>query len=233
MTRKTGGKATDVLSGARQIHVKVKNRRGKAASSTRWLERQLNDPYVAAAKAKGYRSRSAFKLIELDDRFGLLKPGARIVDLGAAPGGWCQVARERVLSKGRGLIVAVDIAAMEPVPGVTILTADFLDAEAPETVRAAIEGAADIVLTDMAAPATGHRQTDHIRTMALCEAAFDFAEEVLSPGGAFLGKVLKGGTENQLLNRMKRRFDSVRHAKPKASRAESSESYVVAMGFRG
>ncbi len=238
MTGKTSeGRGGGAVTG-RGAHVSLRKKRRRKASSTRWLERQLNDPYVRAARQKGYRSRSAFKLAELDDRFHFLRPGGRVVDLGAAPGGWSQIASARVAGRRGGRVIAVDIADVEPLPGVTIITADFLGDEAPALIRAALGGAAlggaaDVVLSDMAAAATGHRPTDHIRTMALCEAAFDFAIEVLAPGGSFVGKVLQGGTEGALLARMKRRFRTVRHAKPEASRRESAESYVVAMGFRG
>jgi len=205
--------------------------KGLKASSTRWLERQLNDPYVAQAKSKGYRSRAAFKLIELDDKFHLLKPGARVLDLGAAPGGWSQVARARVGAKGS--IVAVDILDMEPIAGVALMKLDMMSAEAPAAIRAALSGSADIVLSDMAAPTTGHRATDHLRTTALFEAAFELAEEVLKPGGAFVGKVFQGGAAPELLTRLKKSFAEVRHVKPPASRAESVELYLVALGFRG
>jgi 23S rRNA (uridine2552-2'-O)-methyltransferase len=211
--------------------VRVKTARRRKASSTRWLQRQLNDPYVAEARRKGYRSRAAFKLIEIDDRFGLLKRGARVVDLGAAPGGWSQVAAERV--GDRGLVIAVDLAEMDAIAGVNFLLLDFTDEEAPATVEAALGGPVDLVLSDMAAPATGHPPTDHLRIMALCEAALDFAAGVLKPGGAFVAKVLQGGTERGLLQRMKRDFAVVRHVKPPASRKDSAEMYVVATGFRG
>lgn len=223
------------LPGGRPLGRRLKTARGRTPSSQRWLNRQLRDPYVAAAKRAGYRSRAAWKLAELDERFHLLRPGARVVDLGAAPGGWTQVAVERVRAgePGGGFVLAVDILPMAPVPGAQLLELDFLAPDADETVRAALGGPADIVLSDMAAPATGHRQTDHLRIMALCEAALAFAEQVLKPGGAFVAKVLKGGTETELLTRMKRLFADVRHAKPAASRKESAESYVVATGFRG
>jgi 23S rRNA (uridine2552-2'-O)-methyltransferase len=220
--------------GSRSLTVKVKTAGKRTASSTRWLERQLNDPYVAEAKRLGYRSRAAFKLAQLDDRLGLIKPGARVVDLGAAPGGWTQLAVERARAReGRGHVVAVDLSPMEPMAGAEILELDFLDAEAPKRIRAALGGPADLVMSDMAAPSTGHPQTDHLRIMALAEAAYDFAREVLAPGGAFLAKVLRGGTERQLLEAMKRDFATVRHVKPPASRADSAEIYVVATGFRG
>ncbi len=210
---------------------RVRNTRGRTASSVRWLERQLNDPYVAAAKAKGYRSRAAFKLKELDQRFHMLKRGARVLDLGAAPGGWSQVARERVGDEGK--VVAADILEMEPITGVDILLLDMLDERAPEMLKAALGGPADLVLTDMASPTTGHRETDHIRTLALFEAALDLAVEVLRPGGAFVGKVFQGGATNEILARVKKKFSDVKHVKPPASRAESVELYLVALGFKG
>ncbi|MAN79188.1 MAG: 23S rRNA methyltransferase [Rhodospirillaceae bacterium] len=224
----------------RGLHNRVKTAKGRKSSSKLWLERQLNDPYVAEAKARGYRSRAAFKLLELDAMFGLLKKGGRVVDLGAAPGGWTQVAVDVVgagkeapgKAKESGQVVAVDIQGMDAVAGATVMLLDFMDPEAPDRIKDALTGPADVVLSDMAAPATGHRQTDHLRIMGLCEAAFYFACEVLSPGGAFVAKVLKGGTENELLAQMKRRFAVVKHAKPPASRADSAESYVVATGFR-
>ncbi|MCW9039646.1 MAG: RlmE family RNA methyltransferase, partial [Rhodospirillales bacterium] len=199
--------------------------------------RQLNDPYVADARRMGYRSRAAFKLIELDDRFHFLSPGKRVVDLGAAPGGWSQVAAERVridgAGKEKGVVVALDISEMEPIPNIPILHQDFLDDDAPEKLKEILGGPADVVLSDMAAPATGHQQTDHLRIIGLCEAALAFAEEVLSPGGTFVAKVFQGGTEHGLLAEMKKLFTRVQHAKPPASRKESAEMYVVATGFRG
>ncbi len=217
---------------------RLRTPRGRGTSSVRWLQRQLGDAYVAEAQEQGLRSRSAFKLIELDDRFRFLKPGRRVVDLGAAPGGWTLVAAERVNAAGsrrgkQGRVVAIDIQEMDPVPGATLLVADFLDPEAPSLLSKALAGPADVVLSDMAEPATGHPGTDHIRVMALLEAAVDFAYGVLAPGGIFVGKVLKGGTEKELLTGLKRRFKSVRHAKPPASRKESAETYVVATGFKG
>jgi 23S rRNA (uridine2552-2'-O)-methyltransferase len=221
-------------SGRRPLKVRVKTAGRRKASSTRWLERQLNDPYVARAQAEGYRARSAFKLIELDDKYHLLAPGKRVIDLGAAPGGWSQVAAVRVKSTDANpLVVAVDFLDMAPIPGVRILKLDFLDAEAPERIRSAIGPAADIVLSDMAAPTTGHRQTDHLRTMALTEAAADFAATILKPGGDFVAKVFRGGTEGDLLARLKRDFRAVHHVKPPSSRKESVELYLVAKGFRG
>jgi 23S rRNA (uridine2552-2'-O)-methyltransferase len=219
---------------SRRLSVKVKSAGKRSVSSTRWLERQLNDPYVAEAKRLGYRSRAAFKLAELDDRLHLLKPGARIVDLGAAPGGWTQIAVERArTSDGRGQVVALDLLPMQPIAGAEILEMDFLDSGARERIRSALGSPADLVMSDMAAPSTGHSQTDHLRIMALAEAAYAFAAEILSPGGAFLAKVLRGGTEKELLDRLKRDFATVRHVKPPASRADSAEIYVVATGFRG
>jgi 23S rRNA (uridine2552-2'-O)-methyltransferase len=221
--------------GQRQLKVRLKTAKQRKPSSQRWLERQLNDPYVAAAKRQGYRSRAAFKLIEIDDKHRLLEPGARVVDLGAAPGGWSQVAAERVRAVGgKGQVVAIDLLAMEPIPGVEFLELDFMDASAPERLRGLLrDGRADVVLSDMAAQGTGHTRTDHLRIMGLAEAAVEFACEVLVPGGAFLCKVLQGGTERELLDRLKRAFGSVKHIKPPASRAESAELYVLATGFRG
>ena len=233
MARRGGGRGSKSNLTGRNLTERVKTAKGRKLSSTRWLQRQLNDPYVAEAQTRGYRSRAAFKLIELDDRFRFLSPGKRVVDLGAAPGGWTQVAVERVLKGDKGKVVGLDISEMEPVAGATILHGDFLDDDAPERLREVLDGPADIVLSDMAAPSTGHPSTDHLRIMALCEAALMFAEEVLAPGGAFVAKVLQGGTEHQLLADMKRSFDVVRHAKPPASRSDSAEMYVVALGFKG
>ncbi len=213
--------------------MRVKTAKSRDLASTLWLERQLNDPYVVEAKRLGYRSRAAFKLAQLDDKYRLLKPGIRVVDLGAAPGGWTQVAVERTRALSSGArIVALDILPMDPVPPAEVLHLDFLDDKAPEVLKGALGGEADLVLTDMAAPATGHRETDHIRIIALAEMAYDFAVEVLAPGGAFVAKVFQGGSERQLLDRLKRDFETVRHAKPPASRADSAEVYVVAQGFR-
>jgi 23S rRNA (uridine2552-2'-O)-methyltransferase len=221
--------------GGRGLHVRVKTAKGRKVSSQRWLARQLNDPYVQRAKAEGYRSRAAFKLIELDQRFRLLKPGMAVVDLGAAPGGWTQVAVDRVkaLKPDSGRVVAIDINDWQPVPGATCLTLDFMDDAAPGALKAALAGPADVVLSDMAAPTTGHPGTDHLRIMALAEAAWMFAEEVLRPGGAFVCKVFQGGTEGELLKRVKARCAAVKHAKPPASRKESAEVYLVATGFKG
>lgn len=218
-------------SGSRGPGQRLRTAKGRKPSSVRWLRRQINDPYVAEARARGYPSRAAFKLIELDQRFHILGPGRRVVDLGSAPGGWTRVAVERVGSRGR--VVAIDLAEMDPVPGATVLRHDFLDADAPGLIAAALEGPADVVLSDMASPATGHAATDHLRVMALAEAALDFACGVLALGGAFVAKVYQGGTEHRLLADMKRRFKTVKHAKPPASRPQSAETYVVALGFRG
>jgi len=218
-------------SGRGGLRVKVKSARGRGASSTRWLERQLNDPYVREAKAKGYRSRAAFKLIELDRKYRLLKPGGRVLDLGAAPGGWSQVAAARVGAHGK--VVASDVLAMSDIPGVEIFEADLLDPDTPQRLKAALGGEADLVLSDMAAPTTGHRATDHVRTLALLEAALDVAEDVLKPGGAFVGKAFQGGASGELLARIRQRFRDVHHVKPPASRAESVELYLVATGFKG
>jgi 23S rRNA (uridine2552-2'-O)-methyltransferase len=221
-------------SGGRELKVRVRTGKGRTVASKRWLERQLNDPYVARAKREGLRSRAAFKLAEIDDRFHLFKPGAKVVDLGAAPGGWSQVAAERTLAaQGRGRVVAIDLLEMTPLPGVTILNLDFLDSSAPERLKAELDGPADVVMSDMAANATGHRKTDHLKIMALAETAAMFAREVLKPGGAFLCKVLQGGTEGTLLADLKRDFASVKHVKPAASRPDSAELYVLATGFRG
>jgi 23S rRNA (uridine2552-2'-O)-methyltransferase len=213
----------------RGLRVRVHSKGLKASSKT-WLARQLNDPYVTEAKAKGYRSRAAFKLIELDDKFHFLKPGARVLDLGAAPGGWSQVARARIGAKGS--VVGADILDMEPLAGVQVLKLDMRDEEAPVAIQAALSGPADVVLSDMAAPTTGHRATDHLRTTVLFGAALDLAEEVLKPGGIFVGKVFQGGAAPELLARLKKSFREVRHVKPPASRAESVELYLVALGFR-
>ena len=221
--------------GGDRIAVRLRAGKRRTASSRRWLERQLNDPYVAAAAKQGLRSRAAFKLIGLDDKFGLLAPGRRVVDLGAAPGGWTQVAVKRVgaHAAGGGRVVAVDAQPMAEVTGAVVIEADALAPETRAAVQAALGGPADLVLSDMAAPATGHKGTDHLRTIALCEAAFAFAEDVLAPGGSFVCKVLKGGAEATLLAAIKRSFAAVRHAKPPASRAASAEVFLVAKGFHG
>jgi 23S rRNA (uridine2552-2'-O)-methyltransferase len=218
-------------AGSRQkVRVRSKNR---SLSSKLWLERQLNDPYVARAKREGMRSRAAYKLMEIDDKARFLKKGARIVDLGAAPGGWTQVAVKRVGAPEHGRVVAIDILPMETVPGVDFLKLDFLDQSAPDTLRAMIGGPANVVLSDMAANTTGHGKTDHLKIVALVEAGAAFAREVLTPGGTFLAKVLQGGTEGALLAALKRDYKSVKHIKPAASRADSAELYLLATGFRG
>lgn len=215
----------------RALKVRVKKARSKTTSSQRWLARQLNDPYVARARREGYRSRAAYKLIEIDDAHRVLRPGARVLDLGAAPGGWSQVAAQRIGPRGR--VVGIDLLPMEEVPGVGFEVLDFLDPEAPERLRAMLGGPADVVLSDMAANATGHKKTDQLKIVALAEAAVEFAREVLSPGGTFLAKVLRGGTEGALLADLKRDFAKVRHLKPAASREDSAELYVLATGYRG
>ena len=233
--RKQGGDAPNSNPSGRGLKERVKTASKRSVSSTRWLDRQLNDPYVAEAKKRGYRSRAAFKLMQMDERFHFLKPGARVVDLGAAPGGWSQIAAQRVgLTAGKGKVVALDLVAMEPVQGVIQLTVDMTDGDSPERIREALDRKpADVVLSDMHAPAMGHKSTDHLRIMSLVEAALDLAEEILAPGGAFLCKVLQGGADKELVARLNRSFAKVRHVKPKASRADSAEMYVLATGFRG
>jgi len=219
---------------ARPLKVRLKKARSLSSSSQKWLQRQLNDPYVARAKREGWRSRAAFKLLEIDDKLKLLRPGGRVLDLGAAPGGWSQIAAKRVKAEeGHGKVVAIDLLEMDPVPGVLFAKLDFLAEEAPERLVAMLGGPADVVMSDMAANTTGHRATDHLRIVGLVETAIDFARQVLAPGGAFIAKVLQGGTEATLLADLKRDFATVRHVKPQASRADSSELYVVATGFRG
>jgi 23S rRNA (uridine2552-2'-O)-methyltransferase len=218
-------------AGSRHLAVRVKSTRRRKASSTEWLNRQLNDPFVAEAQRLGYRSRAAFKLLQLDERFHLLAPGRRVVDLGCAPGGWAQVTAQLVGPQGK--VVGIDLNPTDPVPGAAILEGDFRDAAMADRIREALGGAADLVLSDMAAPATGHAATDHLRIVALAEDAFAFAETILKPGGAFVAKVFQGGAEGALLAALKRAFAEVRHAKPAASRAESAETYVVAKSFRG
>lgn len=208
----------------------IRTAKGRKPSSTRWLERQLNDPYVRRAKAENYRSRAAFKLIELDERFGMLKGAKAVVDLGIAPGGWSQVVRRKV---PQGRVVGIDLLPTDPIEGVDILQMDFMDETAPDRLKEALGGEADLVLSDMAANTVGHQQTDHLRTMALVEAGLLFATEVLRPGGAYVAKVLAGGADNQLVAEMKRHFTTVKHAKPPASRKDSSEWYVIAQGFKG
>ena len=233
MTKKTSGR------GQRELKVKVKTARGRKLSSTRWLERQLNDPYVRKAKAEGFRGRAAFKIVELDDKYGFLVPGARVVDLGCAPGGWCQVAVDRVNALGEkegkrvGRVLGVDIQEVEPIAGAEIHQLDFLSDGADETVREWLGGKADVVMSDMAAASSGHKQTDHLRIIALCEAAAEFAFDVLKEGGTFVAKVLAGGAEGSLQATLKQKFETVANVKPPASRSDSSEKYVVARGFRG
>jgi 23S rRNA (uridine2552-2'-O)-methyltransferase len=219
--------------GSRELKVRVKTAGKRSLSSKLWLERQLNDPYVARAKREGYRSRAAYKLAEIDDKARFFKKGARVVDLGAAPGGWSQVAAKRVGAPQQGRVVGIDLLAMDAVPGVDFAQIDFLDASAPDKLKAMLGGPADVVLSDMAANATGHARTDHLKIMALVELAADFAREVLAPGGTFLAKVLQGGTEASLLAGLKRDFQSVKHVKPPASRPDSAELYLLATGFRG
>ena len=210
---------------------RLKTARGRKASSTRWLERQLNDPYVKRAQADGYRSRAAYKLIELDEKFGLLRGVAAVVDLGIAPGGWSQVVRRK---RPKAAVVGIDLLPTDPIDGVVILEMDFMDEAAPETLREALDDVApDLVLSDMAANTVGHAQTDHLRTMGLVEAGLEFAVEVLKPGGTFVAKVLAGGADHGLVAELKRHFKTVKHAKPPASRKDSSEWYVIAQGFKG
>jgi 23S rRNA (uridine2552-2'-O)-methyltransferase len=209
---------------------RIRTAKGRKVSSTRWLERQLNDPYVRRAKAENYRSRAAYKLLELDERFGLLKGVKSVVDLGIAPGGWSQVVRRRATE---AKVVGIDLLPTEPIEGVTILQMNFMDEDAPAKLSGALGGPADLVLSDMAANTVGHQQTDHLRTMALIEAGLEFAREVLRPGGAYVAKVLAGGADNALVAELKRNFATVKHAKPPASRKDSSEWYVVAQGFKG
>jgi 23S rRNA (uridine2552-2'-O)-methyltransferase len=213
---------------------RLKTAKGRSTSSQQWLQRQVNDPYVRKAKTEGYRSRAAYKLIEIDDKYRLLKPGMKVLDLGAAPGGWSQVAAERVqVGKGKGRVVAIDLLEIEPVAGVEFQRMDFLEEDAPERLRKMLNGPADAVLSDMAANTTGHRKTDHLKIVALVELAADFAKEVLAPGGFFLAKVIQGGTESSLLAELRKSFASVKHVKPPASRSDSAELYVLAAGFRG
>ena len=232
-TKKTSGR------GQRDLKIKVKSARGRTVSSTRWLQRQLNDPYVKRAQAEGFRGRAAFKILELDDKFRFLVPGARVVDLGCAPGGWCQVAVERVNAQGlrqdktAGTVLGIDIQDIEPIAGAELHVLDFLQEDADEQVKNWLGGTADVVMSDMAAAACGHKQTDHIRIIALCEAAAYFAFDVLELGGTFIAKVLAGGAEGDLQKILKQRFVKVANIKPPASRADSSEKFVVATGYRG
>lgn len=229
--------------GGRSLKQRVKTSHKRSHSSTLWLERQLNDPYVSRARLEGWRSRAAFKLLEIDDRYKLLKPGQRVVDLGAAPGGWAQVAANRVKSidgvgSRKGRVIGIDLLDIDPIPGVEFTVMDFLEPDAPDRLKAMLsaegdDGRADAVISDMAANTTGHRKTDHLRIVHLAEVAIEFACEVLKPGGFFLAKMFQGGSENQLLATLKMNFTTVRHVKPKASRADSVELYVLATGFRG
>ena len=221
------------MASPRQKKIRVRGGKNRSVSSRQWLQRQLNDPYVARAKREGMRSRAAYKLMEIDDKARFLRKGARVVDLGAAPGGWSQVAAQRVSATEQGRVIAIDILAMEPVPGVDFIALDFLDRTAPDKLKDMIGGPADVVLSDMAANATGHARTDHLKIMALVEAAAEFAREVLAPGGTFLAKVLQGGTEAALLASLKRDYRTVKHVKPPASRTDSAELYLLATGFRG
>jgi len=226
-------KKTKSSSGSRHLNERVKTAKKRTISSTRWLSRQLNDPYVKQAKQDGYRSRAAYKLLELDEKFRFLKPGKRVLDLGAAPGGWTQVAVSRVKSQEKDApVVAIDLLPMTPIAGALVLKLDFMSGTALAEIREHMKEGVDIVLSDMAPNTTGHAQTDHIRIMALLEAAYPFACEVLKPGGVFVAKVFQGGTERELLTQMKKDFATVKHAKPKASRADSSEVYVVASGYK-
>lgn len=218
-------------AGTRNLKQRVKTAHKRTLSSQKWLERQLNDPYVARAKREGYRSRAAFKLLEIDEKYKILKPGQRVVDLGAAPGGWSQIAAKKVGARGR--VVGIDLLPIDPLPGVDFIQLDFLDESAPGKLIEMLGGQADVVMSDMAANTTGHKKTDHLRIMGLAEAAAYFAREILAPGGVFIAKVFQGGTEGQLLTDLKRDFAVVRHVKPAASRSDSAELYVLATGFRG
>jgi 23S rRNA (uridine2552-2'-O)-methyltransferase len=232
--KKSSGPPKGPGGGQRQMHVRVKTAAKRRVSSQRWLERQLNDPYVAASKRDGYRSRAAYKLKEIDEKHRFLKPGSQVIDLGAAPGGWSQIAAERTQSiAGKGQVVAIDISPMEALAGVEVLHLDFMAEDAEARLKALLrDGHADVVLSDMAAPTIGHTRTDHLRIMGLAEAAAHFACDVLRPGGTFVAKVLQGGTERELLDLLKKRFATVRHVKPPASRSDSAELYVLATGFR-
>ena len=227
----TGRQSTDKKKRRtkRDVKQRVKTARGRKNSSNRWLKRQLNDPYVRDAKMQGYRTRAAFKLKEIDEKLGLIKPGMAIIDLGAAPGGWSQIAVERGATK----VIGLDLLPVDPITGVTFLEMDFMDDDVPEKLVAAIGEKADLVLSDMAPNTIGHKQTDHLRIMILVEAAYEFATQILKPGGSFVAKVLQGGTHDDLLREMRKNFETVKHVKPPSSRKESSEKYVVAIGFRG
>ena len=229
------GRSRESSGGTRRLAVRLRTAKGRKLASTRWLTRQLNDPYVEEAKRRGYRSRAAFKLSEIDEKYHLLRPRMSVIDLGAAPGGWSQVAAQRIkVMTGKGTVIAVDVVEMEPIWGVTALKLDLTDPDAAERIDDALNGKkADLVMSDMHAPATGHKQTDHLRIMGLVEAALDVAEDVLAPGGTFLAKVLQGGAGKELVARLNSSFAKVRHVKPKASRTESAEMYMLATGFRG
>ena len=231
MTDKKRGGSMDLIVSRRRETVRVKTAKKRSISSKNWLQRQLNDPYVAAAREAGYRSRAAYKLLQMDEEFKLLHAGQRVVDLGAAPGGWTQVAMARIGAKGK--LVAIDILPMEPIQNAIVLELDFMADDAPDKLREALGGKADLVLSDMAPSTTGHSGTDHIRIMAMAETAALFATEILALNGAFVCKLFQGGAEKTLLDALKKRFAKVRHAKPAASRADSSESYIVAQGFKG
>jgi 23S rRNA (uridine2552-2'-O)-methyltransferase len=234
MSEKKTEKGRSGRGASDRLFERVKTAKGRKISSTRWLERQLNDPYVAAAQRQGFRSRAAFKLIEIDERFKFLRRGQKIIDLGAAPGGWSQIAADKIGSaKGHGKVIAIDIQDMSPLPGVDFMLLDFMEDRAPETVMELAGGRVNAVISDMAAPVTGHRNTDHLRTIALAEAAAWFSFDALEKGGMFCAKVFQGGTENDVLRELKARFGSVSHVKPKASRKESVELYVIARDFRG
>ena len=233
------GKSGSGRAGSRGLTVKVKTAKGRKVSSTRWLQRQLNDPYVRRAQSEGYRGRAAYKIMEVDDRFGFLKPGARVLDLGSAPGGWCQVAVPRINAlaekpgKPVGRIIGLDLQEVVPIAGAELHVIDFMADGADDQVKALLGGQADVVMSDMAAASTGHQQTDHLRIIALCEAAAFLAFDVLAPGGTFVAKVLAGGAEGELQKLLKQKFTKVENVKPPASRADSSEKFVVATGFRG
>jgi 23S rRNA (uridine2552-2'-O)-methyltransferase len=235
----TEKKANTSGRGQRDLRVRVKTAKGRKLSSTLWLERQLNDPYVQSAKREGYRGRAAYKILELDDKYGFLKPGSRVVDLGCAPGGWCQVAVVRVNALGQnpkkpvGTVLGVDLQEVEPIPGAELHVLDFLSDGAEDKVKGWLGGRADVVMSDMAAASSGHKGTDHLRIIALVEAALAFAFDVLEDGGSFVTKVLAGGAENEMQTMLKRNFTKVANVKPPASRQDSSEKFVVAMGFRG
>jgi len=234
MTRRRGNSGR----GQRDLTVKVKTAKGRRSSSTRWLQRQLNDPYVQRAKADGFRGRAAYKILELDDKYNFLKPGARVVDLGCAPGGWCQVAAERVNALGQnpkkptGYILGIDLQEVEPIAGCEIHQLDFLEDDADQKIIKWLNGPADVVMSDMAASSTGHKQTDHLKIIALCEAAAELAFDILRPGGTFISKVLAGGAEGELQKTLKQRFQTVANVKPPASRSDSSEKFVVALNFK-